>query len=154
MSGAGRPRKSNTAKRLAGNPGKRPVTEEPKPDSTMPELPAHLDAEAQREWKRMAPELHRLGLLTVVDRTAFAAYCQAWANWVSACKMMNAEGPVLTSDKGNSYLNPWAMVASQSLEQMNRFGAPFGLTPGARRKLDVKPPEPEDPFDGFLKKKK
>jgi P27 family predicted phage terminase small subunit len=150
---SGRPRKTNAQKRLAGNPGKRQIKEQVKPADDMPDCPAHLDEDAQREWRRLAPELHKLGLLTQVDRTAFAAYCQAWSTWSFACKMISTGGAVLKSDKGNLYLSPWQMVSSQALEQVNKFGAQFGLTPGSRRKLDVKPPEAEDPFDTFMKSK-
>lgn len=150
---SGRPRKTNTEKRLSGNPGKRKITETVQPDPVVPSMPHHLDDDARIEWNRLAPELGKLGLLTQVDRTAFAAYCQAWSTWAKACKQLADEGPVLESDKGNMYLNPWQMVASQALEQVNKFGAQFGLTPGSRRKLDVKEPPKEDPFDAFMKGK-
>jgi hypothetical protein len=53
---------------LRGNPGKRALNkEEPKPRPVLPEPPGHLDTGAKREWRRVAPELHQLGLLTVLD---------------------------------------------------------------------------------------
>ncbi len=147
----GRPPKSRTTKRLAGNPGKRKLGEDPAFSSMMPTCPAHLTAEAKREWDRLATELHRLGLLTIADRTAFAAYCQSWADWVHAVKMVQSEGPVCKSDKGNSYLNPWSMAASKALDLMNKFGAQFGLTPGSRARVPKSEPPDEDPFESFLK---
>jgi P27 family predicted phage terminase small subunit len=38
-----------------------------------------LNAYAKEEWQHIAPELHRLGLLTVLDVGPLAAYCAAAA---------------------------------------------------------------------------
>ena len=41
-------------KRLAGNPGKRPLTaREPKTERKAPKCPRTLDAEARKEWRRV-----------------------------------------------------------------------------------------------------
>jgi phage terminase small subunit len=65
---------------VTGNPGKRPVNRaEPKPASGgLPTTPGELADEAKIEWRRVAQALHRLGLLTRVDRAALAAYCQVY----------------------------------------------------------------------------
>ena len=39
--------------------------------------PGFLMPAAKDEWWRVAPQLHYLGLLTAIDVTALAAYCQA-----------------------------------------------------------------------------
>ena len=44
----------------------------------IPRCPAHLGAEAKREWKRVSRELAGYGLLTRIDRAALALYCEAW----------------------------------------------------------------------------
>lgn len=41
-------------------------------------MPAWLVPEAKRRWRRLAPELAWLGLLTVIDGDALATCCQAW----------------------------------------------------------------------------
>src|SRR3989304_3311411 len=66
---------------LEGNPGKRPIREGPKPRPLRPTCPSWLSPQAKAEWRRLAPELERLGLLTHLDRAAFAAYCQSFAQW-------------------------------------------------------------------------
>ena len=72
-------------KELTGNPGKRPLNlDEPQPPKVIPKCPKHLDENARKEWRRISLELHRLNLLTIVDRAALAAYCQAWGRWVEA----------------------------------------------------------------------
>ena len=42
--------------------------------------PKQLDTEARREWRRVAPELERMGLSTTLDRAALAAYCACWSH--------------------------------------------------------------------------
>ena len=62
---------------------KRPIRPELEPLQTAepPKPPRYLTRLAAAEWRRLAPELHRLGLLTVVDVAPLAAYCQAYARW-------------------------------------------------------------------------
>jgi phage terminase small subunit len=38
----------------------------------------HMGPVARKERRRLDVPLHKLGILTVADRAAFAAYCQAW----------------------------------------------------------------------------
>lgn len=62
---------------LEGNLGKRPINaQEPRPDIRMPQRPAWLDAGAQSVWRRLAPKLLELGVLSEVDGDIFGAYCQ------------------------------------------------------------------------------
>ena len=55
----------------------------PKPPDALPRCPDHLCDAARKEWRRLATPPWRMGVLTVCDRAALAAYCQAWARWVS-----------------------------------------------------------------------
>src|SRR5581483_7260694 len=68
---------------------------EPQPPPGAPPMPEWLSEEARAEWQRMAPELEALGLLSVLDRAALAAYCQAYAELVEATALLNREGRVL-----------------------------------------------------------
>ena len=75
---------------LRGNAGKRPVESEPEPTAPdkPPDPPAFLSEDAQNEWWQVAPELHALGLLTILDVAALAVYCQAYSHWVTAERMI------------------------------------------------------------------
>lgn len=60
---------------MTGNPGKRAINHhEPKPRGKA-ECPQWLNARERKVWRRHAAELHRLELLTSIDRETFAAYC-------------------------------------------------------------------------------
>lgn len=82
---SGRKPKPTAVKALEGNPGKRSLnTGEPKPEKKAPRCPAWLEGEAKKEWKRMAGQMEKLGILTEIDMAAFAGYCQAYARWKEA----------------------------------------------------------------------
>src|SRR5262245_36689271 len=73
-------------KALGGNPGKRPLHPGPQPTQTdePPEPLPFLSETAKAEWRRVAPELHRLGLLTILDHVIFGTYCAAYGRWADA----------------------------------------------------------------------
>ncbi len=72
-------------KLIEGNRGKRPLnSKEARTIPSLPAAPPHLTADALEEWNRVADQLHRIGLLSEVDRAALAAYAQAYGRWVQA----------------------------------------------------------------------
>jgi len=130
--------KPTVLKILAGNPGKRKLNDsEPKPLVIKLNAPRYLNDLARAEWRRIMPELCRLGLFSLVDRASLAAYCQAYGDWLEAEEMLEQDGKVLTTDKGYRYLNPWWSVRCKSLELMDKFGSRFGFDPSSRTRLKV-----------------
>lgn len=151
---AGRPAKPAALKKLAGNPGKRRIGAEPKfAEGTAMRAPRHLSAVAKREWRRVSGQLLAAGILTVADRTALAAYCQAYANWVEAEKHLQSEGRVMTFASGYQQISPWVNVAKTALAEMRQYMTEFGMTPSSRARVGQKPVETEDPFEAFVRRK-
>lgn len=110
---------------LRGNPGRRALPEsEPEPGKSaqIPEAPAFLLGYACDEWYRIAEELHRLNLLTVVDINPLAAYCDAYARWrtaVEALADMAKCDPVLSglmteTRNGTPIQNPIVVTAAKA----------------------------------------
>jgi len=100
-----------------------------------PRCPEHLDPVARKEWRRLARPLFEAGILTVADRAAFAAYCQAWSRWVEAETKLR-EGPkLIRSPSGYVQQSPWIGIANKQSELMGRYLAELGLTPTARTRL-------------------
>ena len=119
---AGRKPKPTSLKVLEGNPGKRQLNRnEPKPDASVPKCPAWLSREAKREWKRLVPFLEQAGLLTQIDRAAFAGYCQSYADWVDAKAHIAAEGSTFETPNGYQQQTPWVSIAQASLKTMLKF---------------------------------
>lgn len=110
---------------------------EPVPPDGLPRCPAHLSADARKEWRRLATPLHDMGVLTVADRAALAAYCQAWGRWVEAERKLKETPMLLKAPSGYVQQSPWLSIANKQLELMGRFMAELGLTPAARRRVEV-----------------
>ena len=80
----------------------------------MPTPPSWLPSSAQDEWWTTGPELHRLGLLTVLDLVTFGAYCQAYHHWRTASEMLarmaekdpSTSGLLVKRADGNDGPNP------------------------------------------------
>jgi len=148
--GRGRKPVPTHLKILRGNPGKRPLPEgEPQPGRVLPTCPKHLDAEAKREWKRIARELYVLGLLSRLDRAALAAYCQVWSRWVRAEEALAKTGE-LTMAGDTIAINPYLHVANRALREMHSFLSEFGMTPAARTRIKAQPAAGEDALAAFL----
>ena len=134
------PLPSNVTKMRGTNrPGR--SRNEPKPRPIAPPCPRWLDQMARAEWHRVAPELERLGLLTEVDGTALAAYCDAYARWRKARAILATKGLTFTTKTGYTQQRPEVAILNTAMTTVRQFCQEFGLTPSARARIQV--PEPE-----------
>lgn len=157
----GHNRKPTAVKELQGNAGHRKLNaDEPRPDLGVPEKPKGMPRAASREWDRIVPALLKLGVLTIVDGKALAAYCDAYAYWEQARKDMDSHGlvveePILNKegDEIGTKLkaNPAVSIYATMGKLMKSFLVEFGLTPASRSKLKIEKPKPVDPMDEFMK---
>jgi P27 family predicted phage terminase small subunit len=138
---------------LRGNPGRRPIPKEPQPKSAknFPSPPAFLSEYAIYEWNRTGPELWTLGLLTVLDETSFAAYCQSYGLWRMAEEQLASEDLVSPGCERNKVQNPLLKIAAQAARDLIRFGSEFGLTPSSRARTAAgMPPNQPSKFGDLL----
>lgn len=143
---AGRPRKPTHLKLLEGTfrPDRAPENE-PMPEAVAPDCPTWLHREAKREWKRIAPLLAELGLLTRIDRSALAAYCQLFARWYEAERAIKKHGMVMMAPWGLEMQRPEVGIAANTLKLMKAYLVEFGLTPSARSRINVAAPKGAPP---------
>ncbi|MBK8211602.1 MAG: phage terminase small subunit P27 family [Rhodospirillales bacterium] len=121
---------------LRGNPGKRPLNRrEPKPAGRAPSCPRHLGKVARAEWRRVAPMLTAMRVLTEVDRAALAAYCVAWQRWVESEEQVAKLGTVVKTVNGNLIQNPYLAIADRAMIDMAEAGEEFRMTPSSRSGL-------------------
>ncbi|SDD88712.1 phage terminase small subunit P27 family [Ruegeria marina] len=113
-------------------PGKRDA---PRPPDALPRCPAHLTPVAAKEWRRLAKPLYDMGVLSITDRAALAAYCQAWARWVEAEEKLRETPMLIRTPSGYAQQSPWLSIANKQMELMGRYMAELGLTPAARARL-------------------
>jgi P27 family predicted phage terminase small subunit len=133
-------------KLLRGNPGHRPINpDEPKPvvPDYCPKPPPFVSGYAAEEWARIGPELHRLGLLTLVDTAPLASYCMAYERWRIAEEIIarvavgdHAMHGLLIKRDNSVAVNPLVVVSRKAANDMVRFASEFGLTP-ARAQQDL-----------------
>jgi P27 family predicted phage terminase small subunit len=136
---------------LRGNPGKRALPEnepEPTPLLETPAPPPFLQTYAKEEWHRIAEELVRLNLLTVVDVPALAAFCVAYGRWRTAEEAlveMARRDPILAGlmlkagKHATPMQNPLVNIAARAASDMVRYAGEFGLTPSARARIAAGP---------------
>jgi P27 family predicted phage terminase small subunit len=105
-----------------------------------------LSKTARAEWKRVAPTLHRLGLLTDIDRTALAGYCESFAMWIDCHKILQKEGYTVTvhqknrkgEEVGTYYQQrPEVKIADMALGKIRDFCNDFGMNPTSRGKMTL-----------------
>ncbi|HRX08700.1 MAG TPA: phage terminase small subunit P27 family [Candidatus Limiplasma sp.] len=156
MATRGRKPKPTAIKMLEGNPGKRPLNvKEPTPPKGNMKCPVWLLPEAKREWKRLASPLEAMGVLTMVDLTAFAGYCQAYARWREAEEFITQHGSIFKTPSGYVQQVPQVSIAQQNLKIMQSFCTEFGLTPATRARIIAAGGKDdgmaEDPMEQLLK---
>lgn len=142
-------------KLLNGNPGRRPVNEEPETPALLPDdqPPAWLHEDAQAFYREVVGILTDMGIAQVADRLAISALAQSLAEVKIAHEAMNKFGRVIKDKSGGAQRNPYAVHSAQFLAFVRQFITEFGMTPCSRARLTAKAQGEEDPFEQFLKKK-
>ena len=124
------------------------------PNKDKIKCPSWLDKEAKKEWKRIYKELEELNLLTNVDITALAIYCDAYSKYIQANKEIAEKGMFVeyTNKYGatNTIENPAVNAAKKYAEIIRKMCSEFGLTPSARAKLTL--PKTEEEVDPITEK--
>jgi P27 family predicted phage terminase small subunit len=156
----GPPKKPTNLKVLEGMLRSRDKINEPKPRPIAPQAPAWLPTAAKKEWKRLAPELERVGCLTAVDGPAFAMMLLHLSNAVEAAKALKKDGLLIKDDEhknadGTAALrkHPACQILRDNSQAFKAYSDLFGLSPAARARIDLPTEnEDEDPMEALLKK--
>lgn len=113
-------------KALRGNPGRRRLPASA-PSGDLPRCPAHLSAEAKREWNRVLPELALAGLISTLDRALLAGYCQCWGLAVSCQEILKKEGLLGVSQHGGQTKHPAVGILRDALIQLRAYASELGM---------------------------
>ncbi len=149
---------------LRGNPSKLRLDEltgTVQPDVEIPGCPKHLLPEAKKFWKRIAPELEKLGLVAQIDVAALALVCQEWAWLVWHENLLqrdvklaaekraaweaipeNAEKPwaggdgfTIPTPNGSWQYSPHWVARNKHAVYLDKFLASFGMSPSSRGRV-------------------
>jgi P27 family predicted phage terminase small subunit len=134
----GRPPNPDALNYLRGDPGKRrrfDIT--PQGSEGLPEAPEYLCSVALAEWENIVPQLLSMGVLSRIDGSALANYCEAFARYRVASDYVTAEGFTGTHYRhaAKSVVDNQALVKAYLIE--------FGMTPAARARMRITPTKKE-----------
>lgn len=136
--GAGRPRKPDNVKKLQGTYRPDRSSQSQPVFTGTPKCPPWLGERAQIEWKRVAPQLMKLGMLTAVDMAVFAAYCQAFGDYVDlTVEIGNLEALTFKTPKGFMQSVPQVKQRQEAYKQMKECAVHFGFTPASRSTIRI-----------------
>ncbi len=151
MAGKGPMRTPTAVLKARGSKLAKHRTGEPKFDRGQPTCPTWLTAEAKAEWRRIIGQLDTAGLMTLADRAALAAYCDAWADYVRAAAELKS---ALAKD-GIGYAEAvrQGIVGSKAKarEAMLKAADRFGLSPAVRARVKANDDGDEDATPAILK---
>lgn len=126
---------------------------EPKFNADKIRCPAWLktDPVAKKEWNRITKELKAAELITNVDVTALAVYCDTYSKYIEATEELNKTDLTLvyTNKFGaeNIIEHPLVRISRGYAELMKKYITEFGLTPASRAKIAIpKKEKEEDPL--------
>jgi P27 family predicted phage terminase small subunit len=129
--------KPTEMKRLAGNPGKRPLpSRDRQPESTDLKAPTgHLPRQGWLLWNRLAPHLSEMGLFSELDRQALEMLCLHYAYAYKAEKGLRSQGLMATGSMGQLVKHPLHQVFMDHSKAFLRYATEFGMTPSSLASL-------------------
>lgn len=142
---AGR-KKPTQLKVIEGNPGKRHLPDnEPKPRPLVsPKCPKYLHEEAKKVWKKLAPVVARMGLLTEADQDAFANLCTIRARLIMLNHRIKRGCDLEDFNDGGSKPSADSVNERQYMALYRQYAGEFGLTPRGRTGLAVQTDDHDD----------
>ena len=158
---AGKP-KPKKLKLLEGNPGKRPLKEEPMPEPVEPGYAYDTLTDLEKEiWDTHYRILEPIGLLTEADGENFANVCRIVAKIRAIDKILaDPETKILISytemapngtEKPVVKLNPLFPEQRQLMKDLRLYAPEFGMTPRGRVGLSVGVQEKKKPkMEGMI----
>ena len=109
---------------------------QPKPRAGKPTPPDHLSDAARVEWTRVLAAAPA-GMLSRLDVAVLSLYCDAFARWAAARKMVARTGECIATTNGNVVQNPWLGIANRAAADTLKAAVELGLSPTARARVSV-----------------
>jgi P27 family predicted phage terminase small subunit len=77
-------------------------------------------------------------------------YCVIFVRWKKAERMVREKGEIIKTAAGNIIQNPYLSIANRALDQLNKLGAEFGMTPSSRSRVKVEALDPDHELEQML----
>ena len=111
-----------------------------KPDAKKapPLRPPHeITKDERKYWKRYAPELAKLHVITDSDKAALLQLCRSHVMYDVASLDIKQHGTMLFNDKGTPLRNPSLLTVEKAQDMINKLLNQFGMTPASRHKVST-----------------
>ena len=95
-------------------------------------LPGPPGRQRQKEWRRLAPILQGMRVLTEADYMALANLCQTYSTLVKAQEKLNEVGILYKTPGGYVMQSPLLSVVNNCVDTVTKLSREFGLTSAAR----------------------
>jgi len=126
---------------------------EPKPKSVSGNIPpgwgAHMSTGAKRFWKRNAPRLAKMGMLTEADLNSFRVLCELYTSWVQIVNTIRKVGETYkTHNQTHETVykkRPEVPIREDIEKRLLSYFAQFGMVPSGRSRIAIPPEMPEKP---------
>jgi P27 family predicted phage terminase small subunit len=138
---------SDNVRRLRGIPTKGKGKSGKPALPAKPNPPSWLKGEGLAEWRRVTPELFRLGRLAALDRGCLAMYCSWWQHLVQIRAELQESGFTAIGQKKNVVVAPLWREYRDCTAMVTKLAKELGLTPDARLRQSSVPIEEDDDSD-------
>lgn len=129
-------------KLVAGERSDRVNDDEPQPGEGIPVCPSS-HPQVRKVWDYTVDQLQRMRVITMADRDALAAYCEAVVQHRVASEILAREGLIVEGSHGGSVPHPAQKIQREAAAMLRAYSTEFGLTPSARSRIKVGDSQPE-----------
>lgn len=137
----------------------RVLKDEMKPSTikNLPYPPEWLGDIAKKEWYVITKELHKLGMLTDLDLSILALYCNEIQTYIECNEILKNKSRVQLFKNPDGSLkyasqSSFQKIANDCLSKALKIATEFGLTPASRTRIGTGiSVDNQDPFFEFLK---
>lgn len=129
---------------------------EPKTDGKKPRAPTWLRTKEQRLFRKLATQMHAMGIIGTVDATELATYCRWFFRWLELEEFLQDNGqtyvkrgkPTEAEPQGpilEVRVFPHAKEARALGGRLLQLGREFGMTPASRARFAIEFGRDEQP---------
>jgi P27 family predicted phage terminase small subunit len=111
--------------------------DEPQAREGLPQCPIEAAPEVHDIWNYTIDQLDHMKIVTLADRDALYAYCEAVVLHRHASRLIATEGVVIEGLHGGWVKHPAHQIQRDAASVMRAFAQEFGLTPSARSTIKM-----------------
>jgi len=138
-----RPRKPRALRLIEGNRSKTKIPDEPLYSGKFPRAPSFIEGIGRREWKRLAPAMFKIGVLTSADFVCFSTYCHA------VQRSWDIREHLARQAVGMDEWHSLDRALDRAEKQLATAYRELGFSPVMRSRAAIAKPKTVDEFDEF-----